>query len=176
EWCADLPCGARANVSYLGDLVDHERVVVWPSRREEGGEVVDSHLYWVLSPDGDLWEELLSGASPADGPSGGERLAAGAAPPAADRKLYGFRERAAMEARGQTPAEAPASIELPSGALLDIGEGHVWALAEPAPGLPIGSIVDASTETLIGVVMDALWHRRGRAWRAEQMPEAEVVD
>ncbi|CAK0789367.1 unnamed protein product [Prorocentrum cordatum] len=140
-WCADLPCGARAKVSYLGDLVDHERVVVWPSRREEDGEVVDSHLYWVLSPDGDLWEELLSGASPADGPSGGERPAAGAAPPAGDRKLYGFRERltlnrlvelaeecrAAMEARGQTLAEAPARIELPSGVLLNIGEVFPWA-------------------------------------------------
>ncbi|CAK0880153.1 unnamed protein product [Prorocentrum cordatum] len=207
-----------------------ERVVVWPSRREEDGEVVGSHLYWVLSPDGDLWEELLSGASPADGPSGSERLVAGAAPPAGDRKLYGFRERltlnrlvelaeecrAAMEARGQTLAEAPASIELPSDVLLDISEvfpwappprapalpahplagggagdalaaapagapapppeGHVWALAEPAPGLPIGSIVDATTETPIGVGIDALWHRRGRAWRVEQMPEAEVAD
>ncbi|CAK0854189.1 unnamed protein product [Prorocentrum cordatum] len=229
EWCADLPCGARARVSYLGDLVDHERVVVSPSRREKEGEMVDSHMYWVLSPD--LWEELLSGASPADGPSGGERMAANAAPPAGGRKFCGFRERLTLgrlvelaeecrsamhQARGQTPAEGPAKVELPSGALLDSGEvfpwappprapalparpfaggdaadalaaapagaptpppeGHAWGLAEPAPGLPIGTIVGASTETLIGVGIDALWHRRGRAWRVQQMPEVEVAD
>eukprot|EP00959_Pyramimonas_sp_CCMP1952_P223715 4677867-Pyramimonas_sp.AAC.1 len=43
EWCADLPCGARARVSYDGDIMDHERVVVWPSRRVEDGELLDPH-------------------------------------------------------------------------------------------------------------------------------------
>ncbi|CAK0882062.1 unnamed protein product, partial [Prorocentrum cordatum] len=143
-WVSLADSGARARVSYDGDIMDHGRVVVWPSRRVEDGELVDPRLYWVLSPDGDLWEELLSGASPADGPSGGERIANGGAPPADGRTLYSFRERPslarlveladecrlAMEARGQVAADGPAQVELASGRLLDGGD--VFPRAAPA--------------------------------------------
>ncbi|CAK0797401.1 unnamed protein product, partial [Prorocentrum cordatum] len=146
EWCADLPRGALARVSYDDDVRDLERVVVWPSRRGEAVERVGLHFYWVLSPDGNWWRELLSGASPTDGPSDDERIADGGASPADGRKLCSFRERPtptrlvepadgcrlAMEARGQAAAGGPAHVELASGVLLEGGEVSPWA-APPWP-------------------------------------------
>ncbi|CAK0882305.1 unnamed protein product [Prorocentrum cordatum] len=146
EWCADLPRGALARVSYDDDVRDLERVVVWPSRRGEAVERVGLHFYWVLSPDGNWWRELLSGASPTDGPSDDERIADGGVPPADGRKLCSFRERPtptrlvepadgcrlAMEARGQAAAGGPAHVELASGMLLEGGEVSPWA-APPWP-------------------------------------------
>ncbi|CAK0883464.1 unnamed protein product, partial [Prorocentrum cordatum] len=195
EWCADLPSGVRARVSYDGDIMDHERVVVWPSRRVEDGELVDPHLYWVLSPDGDLWEELLSGASPADGPSGGERIASGGAPPADGRKLYSFRERPslarlveladecrlAMEARGQVAADGPAQVELASGRLLDGGDVFPWAApARPShrlrgkQALPVadGGVGDALADAATGSPTPP---PEGHVWAlAEPVPDLDI--
>ncbi|CAK0879112.1 unnamed protein product [Prorocentrum cordatum] len=109
-------------------------------------ERVGPHFYWVLSPDGYWWKELLSGASLTDGPSDDERIADGGASPADGRKLCSFGERPtptrlveladgcrlAMEARGQAAAGGPAHVELAFGMLLDGGEVFPWA-APPCP-------------------------------------------
>ncbi|CAK0820614.1 unnamed protein product, partial [Prorocentrum cordatum] len=55
-------------------------------------------------------------------------------------------------------------------------EGHARVLAEPIVGHDVGAVADASKETLIGEAVDALWFRRGRALRVEQIAEFEVAD
>ena len=73
-WSFDLPVGALIKVSYVDEVMDHERVCVWPSRRGGPGSQRLQDTWWVLSPDGDLWEEDLGGADPLTGPSGALRI------------------------------------------------------------------------------------------------------
>ena len=72
-WYDDLPAGSMARVSYTEEEMDHERVLLRPSGRilEQGG--ASSH-WWVRSPDGDAWEEDMSGTDPGAGRSGSSRL------------------------------------------------------------------------------------------------------
>ena len=58
-WLRDARPGTRARVAYVDDDVDHERVLVWP---------VSEVLWYVMSPDRDVWVEDLSAGDRATGP------------------------------------------------------------------------------------------------------------
>ena len=199
-WCADLAVGALVRVSYTGEAMDHTRVVLWPSRRlDQRRRVRGRHAYWVLSADGDVWEEDLSGRNAATGPSGGSLLDQATGDPPDGRRLYRFRVRpgldeivelaaecrATMLRRGQAETEAPRSVVLADGAVRP-GRDHFpwleaprpWVLAEPLPDMPIGTVVDPLP---VGVLRDGdqalgLLPSCGRWARLEQVEEDKIVE
>ncbi|CAK0880972.1 unnamed protein product, partial [Prorocentrum cordatum] len=200
EWCADLAVGTLVRVSYAGETMDHTRVVLWPSRRmDQRRRVRGRHAYWVLSADGDVWEEDLSGRNAATGPSGGSLLDQATGNPPDGRRLYRFRARpsldevvelaaecrATMLRRGQAEAEGPTRVVLADGA---VRPGHdyfpwlvaprPWVLTEPLPGMPIGTVVDPLP---VGALRDGsralgLLPSCGRWARLEQVDEGQIVE
>ena len=78
-----------ARVSHTGEEMNHERLLLWPSGRilEQGGA---RSYWWVRSPDGDVWEEDMSGTDPGAGPSGSSRLE--------DTEMHGGRRRCRFRA------------------------------------------------------------------------------
>ena len=68
-WYDELPAGTLARVSHPGEEMDHERLLLRPSERIPDQGRARSH-WWVRSPDGDVWEEDMSGTDPGAGPSG----------------------------------------------------------------------------------------------------------
>ncbi|CAK0866856.1 unnamed protein product [Prorocentrum cordatum] len=200
EWCADLAVGTLVRVSYTGETMDHTRVVLWPSRRlDQRRRVRGRHAYWVLSADGDVWEEDLSGRNAATGPSGGSLLDQATGDPPDGRRLYRFRARpsldevvelaaecrATMLRRGQAESEAPTSVVLADGAVRP-GRDHFpwleaprpWVLTEPLPGMPIGTVVDPLP---VGALRDGsralgLLPSCGRWARLEQVDEGKIVE
>ncbi|CAK0824695.1 unnamed protein product, partial [Prorocentrum cordatum] len=199
-WCADLAVGTLVRVSYTGETMDHTRVVLWPSRRlDQRRRVRGRHAYWVLSADGDVWEEDLSGRNAATGPSGGSLLDQATGDPPDGRRLYRFRARpsldevvelaaecrATMLRRGQAESEAPTSVVLADGAVRP-GRDHFpwleaprpWVLTEPLPGMPIGTVVDPLP---VGALRDGsralgLLPSCGRWARLEQVDEGKIVE
>ncbi|CAK0899857.1 unnamed protein product [Prorocentrum cordatum] len=200
EWCADLAVGTLVRVSYTGETIDHTRVVLWPSRRlDQRRRVRGRHAYWVLSADGDVWEEDLSGRNAATGPSGGSLLDQATGDPPDGRRLYRFRARpsldevvelaaecrATMLRRGQAESEAPTRVVLADGAVRP-GHDHFpwlvaprpWVLTEPLPGMPIGTVVDPLP---VGALRDGsralgLLPSCGRWARLEQVDEGQIVE
>ena len=65
-WYDELLAGTMVRVSFTGEEMDHDRLLLWPSRRisEQGG--ARSH-WWVPSLDGDVWEEYIGGTDPSAG-------------------------------------------------------------------------------------------------------------
>ncbi|CAK0867094.1 unnamed protein product [Prorocentrum cordatum] len=200
EWCADLAVGTLVRVSYTGETMDHTRVVLWPSRRlDQRRRMRGRHAYWVLSADGDVWEEDLSGRNAATGPSGGSLLDQATGDPPDGRRLYRFRARpsldevvelaaecrATMLRRGQAESEAPTRVVLADGAVRP-GHDHFpwlvaprpWVLTEPLPGMPIGTVVDPLP---VGALRDGsralgLLPSCGRWARLEQVDEGQIVE
>ncbi|CAK0850742.1 unnamed protein product, partial [Prorocentrum cordatum] len=200
EWCADLAVGTLVRVSYAGETMDHTRVVLWPSRRmDQRRRVRGRHAYWVLSADGDVWEEDLSGRNAATGPSGGSLLDQATGNPPDGRRLYRFRARpsldevvelaaecrATMLRRGQAEAEGPTRVVLADGAVRPgydyfpwLVAPRPWVLTEPLPGMPIGTVVDPLP---VGALRDgsralSLFPSCGRWARLEQVDEGQIVE
>ncbi|CAK0882473.1 unnamed protein product [Prorocentrum cordatum] len=86
-------------------------------------------------------------------------------------------KRPLLEADGGDAADAGGSavVGLDAGSPPPPPEGRAWVLAEPVPGLDIGTILEPRSEELIGAGEDATWLRRGRALRLEQMGPGEVL-
>ncbi|CAK0889537.1 unnamed protein product [Prorocentrum cordatum] len=119
-----------------------------PSLSSACGAVKGRALYWVVSPDGDVWEELLSGASSGDWPSGGDRLPDNDSAPTDGRKFYSARSRPglselvqmasrcreAIGRRGQVSADGPFQVELLQGRL--VNASNVFPSAPPPPAGP----------------------------------------
>ena len=200
EWCADLAVGTLVRVSYAGEATDHTRVVLWPSRRkDQRGHTRGRYTYWVLSADGDVWEEDLSGKNPATGPSGGSILDQATGDPPDGRRLYRFRLRPSLDEiveyatecrdtmlrRGQADSEEPKSVVLADGAVRP-GRDHFpwlaarrpWVLAEPLPGMPVGTVVDPLPEGALRDGDQALSRLQncGRWARLEQVDEDNIVE
>ncbi|CAK0863884.1 unnamed protein product [Prorocentrum cordatum] len=200
EWCAELPVGSLIRVSYDGEATDHTRIVLWPCRRRDArGRLRGKTTYWVLSADGDVWEEDLSGKNPATGPSGGSVLDQTTGDPPDGRRLYRFRllpsldeilERAAecretMLGRGQREFEGAERVMLPDGVERAgreyfpwlIGE-RPWVLAEPLTGMPVGTVVDPLPEGVVRAGSQALAHLSGggRWARLEQVDANGIVE
>ncbi|CAK0871913.1 unnamed protein product [Prorocentrum cordatum] len=200
EWCADLAVGTLVRVSYAGETMDHTRVVLWPCRRmDQRRRVRGRHAYWVLSADGDVWEEDLSGRNAATGPSGGSLLDQATGNPPDGRRLYRFRARpsldevvelaaecrATMLRRGQAEAEGPTRVVLADGAVRPgydyfpwLVAPRPWVLTEPLPGMPIGTVVDPLP---VGALRDgsralSLLPSCGRWARLEQVDEGQIVE
>ena len=91
--------GSRARCSYSDDDVDHERYLIWPARRvrEDGAGIDEEEVWWVLSPDGDVWKERLDGGDPETGPNGARPLPNVGYPMMGGRRLYKFRERPTVD-------------------------------------------------------------------------------
>ncbi|CAK0879800.1 unnamed protein product [Prorocentrum cordatum] len=200
-WCADLAVGAVVRVSYAGEAMDHMWVVLWPARkRDRRGHLRGRAAYWVISADGDVREEDLSGRSPATGPSGGSLLdQATGDPPDGRRLLYRFRRRPSTEEilelaaecrktmlrQGHAEAEEPRSVVTADGAERPGRELFPWAavrrpwvLAEPLPDMQVGTLVDPLPSGALRDGAQALcWlDGCGRWARVEQVDEDRVVD
>ncbi|CAK0847687.1 unnamed protein product, partial [Prorocentrum cordatum] len=199
-WCAELPIGSLIRVSYEGGAMDHARIVLWPSRRRDArGRQRGKSTCWVLSADGDVWEEDLGGKSPATGPSGGSILGQVTGDPPDGRRLCRFLslpslgeilERAAecretMLGRGQRESEGAEHVMLPDGVERPgreyfpflMGE-RPWVLAEPVPGMPVGTVVDPLPEGVARAGSQALARLSGggRWARLEQVDADAIVE
>ncbi|CAK0831367.1 unnamed protein product [Prorocentrum cordatum] len=99
EFWREAAVGSRARVSYSDDDVDHERYLLWPARRvRDGGPgIEDDEVWWVLSPDADVWKERLDGGDPLTGPSGARPMPNVGYPLLGARRLYKFRGRPSYE-------------------------------------------------------------------------------
>ena len=99
-------------VSYTGEEMDHERLLLWPSGRisEQGG----ARSHWLVrSPDGGVWEEDMSGTDPGVGRSGSSRFPGGALP--TNRELLDWisEARAFARANMHPPIVEPANVVTP---------------------------------------------------------------
>lgn len=130
EWWHDCPVGALCRVEYVGDPVDHERVMIWPSlRKNKAGKSIQITSWWVLSPDGDVWEEDMAAKDEETGPKKARPLAEPKDRGRGGRRLYRFREypseaevvkhaggiRRQMLEEGQAATYGPETIRLPDG-------------------------------------------------------------
>ncbi|CAK0908876.1 unnamed protein product, partial [Prorocentrum cordatum] len=127
--------GSRVRVSYSDDDVDHERYLAWPSRRVEDGICQQESVWWVLSPDDDLWRERLDGGDPEHGPSGAVPMPSSGYPHIVGRRLYRFRARPTLDrlaqlakgcrdiesALGQEPSDWPQSAMTETGEMQGLG-------------------------------------------------------
>ncbi|CAK0828390.1 unnamed protein product, partial [Prorocentrum cordatum] len=151
--------GERVRVAYVDDDVDHERMLVWP---------VSEALWYVMSPDRDVWVEDLTAADHATGPCRCWPLAGGVQRTAPQR-LHGFKELPDADGLGaqMTECRRTASLELgfverplPTEAevggafhVLDCRAGGVsgtlaprvrgvWMLCEPLGRAKIGQVIE----------------------------------
>ncbi|CAK0789693.1 unnamed protein product [Prorocentrum cordatum] len=161
EFWREAAVGSRARVSYSDDDVDHERHLLWPARRvcEDGSGIEDDEVWWVLSPDGDVWKERLDGEDPLTGPSGARPMPNVGYPLLGARRLYKSRERPSHE-QIMTLSKGCRDVETARGQKLEqwpkyvIGDdGHRTELSAVlrAPRGDLAQLVDVSPPS------DTIW-------------------
>ena len=82
-WWRGLAPGQTLEVEYEGDDTAHERIALWP---------VTKDVWMVLSPDGDVWDEDLSGSDPSTGPRRSAPFKSDGRRYSAQMPLYRFRK------------------------------------------------------------------------------------
>ena len=192
-WYDDLLSGTMARVSYTGEGMDHERLLLWPSGRISERGRARSH-WWVRSPDGDVCKEDMNGTDPGIGPSGSSRLQDAAV--GDGRRQYGFRalptNRELLDRRsearefaralrgGPTNVDLPGRLTQPYRLSFPLDHLHVtekqkepWLLAEHLVGLDIGIHMELAVQDVVARGHVGLINV-GRTWmRAGRVPEAE---
>ncbi|CAK0824804.1 unnamed protein product, partial [Prorocentrum cordatum] len=130
---------------------------------QDGSGIEDDEVWWVLSPDGDVWKERLDGEIPLTGPSGARPMPNVGYPLLGARRLYKFRERPNLEqimalSRGCRDVETARGQKMEEWPKYVIGDdGHRTELSAVlrAPRGDLAQLVDASpTADTIWVLME----------------------